>query len=135
MMAVFGGVLLGCQHFERGGDCRTIADAVNPELSVLATHYAKYSPVSADEFRAASKRYDAAAARLDTVHFKIPEMTSFAAQMKDNLRSAARSCDRIAANLARREPIANSQAYKELEAQHQRHSTLIASIDHACQQQ
>ena len=134
-MAALGLALLACQHFERAGDCRALADAVNPQLSLLAINYSKFNPVSAEEFRDASKKYDVAVAHLDASHFKNPEMTSLAMQMRENLKATARSCDRIALGLVQQELATNGPAYKDLETQRQRHASLVATVDRACQQQ
>ena len=126
-------ILAGCQHFDRARECRALADGVNPELKLLAINYTEHGPVSAEELRKASELYDKAAARLDGVRFKEPEIAGLAYQMKENLQTTARSCDRLALKFEQGEP-ADPAARSDLESQHQRHISLVQSIDRACRE-
>jgi hypothetical protein len=126
---------LGCQHFDRARECRALADGVNPELRALAVNYTTHNPISAEELRAASNLYARAAARLDAVYFREPDIVALASQMKDNLKAIARSCDRLAARFEQADPMTDASARREIESQRQRHTALVDSIDRACQQQ
>lgn len=68
-------MIAGCQHFERAHECRALADSVNPELRELSMVYADYSPLSAEEFHSAGRKYAAAAARIPSGEFKEPELS------------------------------------------------------------
>jgi len=111
-----------------------LADGVNPELKVLSLNFTNNGPVSAEEFRKAGQMYAAAVARLEAYYFRDPEVSSLAAQMKENLGAAARSCDRLALRLEQSEPVADAGARTELENQHQRHVSLVGSIERICRE-
>jgi len=134
IVAALAIALVGCEHFQRASECRQLADAVNPDLAVLASSYAKISPISAEELRAAAKRYQGIAARLQPSRFKVAELSGLTGQMRDNLRAIARSCDRMALKLRQHESLADDVSRKDLEAQHQRHISLLTSIERVCQQ-
>ncbi len=127
--------LAGCQHFERARQCRAFADGVNPELKELAAAYSKRSPASAEEYHEARKKYVAAAARLDKLKFKEPELARLAGEIKDNLNEIARSCDRLAFKFEHPERPADSMPQRDLEAERQHHASLVSAVDKFCQQQ
>jgi hypothetical protein len=131
MMAASFLVLAGCQHFDRARECRALADGVNPELKQLSINYTDHGAISAEELSQASQMYAKAAARLEETYFKEPETAGLASQMKENLKAIARSCDRLALKFKQAEP-ADPTARNELETQHQRHASLVASIDRTC---
>jgi hypothetical protein len=128
-------IFAGCQHFERAHQCRAFADGVNPELKELSASYSKRSPASAGEYHEARKKYAAAAARLEKSKFKEPELAHLAEEIRDNLLATGRSCDRLAAKFEHPERPVDQLPPRELEAQRQRHLSLVSAVDKFCQLQ
>jgi hypothetical protein len=124
--------LAGCQHFDRGRECRTLADDVNPELRELATEYGQRTPISASAYRDASSKYHAAAVRLGQQQFKDSEIAHLAQDLRDNLVAISKTCDRLAAHFDR--PALDPSARHDMENARQRHASLVSAIDKLCQE-
>ena len=125
-------MLMGCQHFQRAGECRALADGVNPELKEISNMIDQRGPVSSDQYRVASNLYARAAKRLQNLRFKDAELAKFAKDLSDNLAGVGRSCDRLSSSSGTTAQGVDSSAQREFEGFVQRHHLTVAAIEHRC---
>jgi cytochrome c556 len=122
----------GCQHFDRARECRAIAQSVNPELKTLAETLGKRSPFSREEYGNASAKYAQSAGRLKDLYPRDPDLARLAHELRDNMLSLSRSCDRFAAAEKGQGPWVDPTAAHDFENLWNRHHSLVAAVDRHC---
>jgi hypothetical protein len=123
-------VLTGCQHFERAGECRAIAETVNPELKQLAQLFGARGPTQSEGFRAAAAQYLRVAKQLRELSVRDKELARLTRELSEALFAVSRSCDRFA--VSSREHGLDPTASREFEGLGTRHRTLVNAIDRRC---
>lgn len=125
-------MVTGCQHFDRASECRAIAQSVNPELKTLAETLGKRSPLSREEYRMASAKYAQSAKQLQDLYPRDPELARLTRDLRDNMLTLSRSCDRFAATEKGQGPWVDPTAGHEFENLGSRHHALVSAVDRHC---